>query len=315
MVKVIITGSNGLLGQKLIYALCKKNSVKKSYEIFACSRGENRLLKKDNYAFVSLDISDAKDVEKVFSRVKPDFVIHTAAMTNVDACETDPEACRLNNIVAVENIVRTLEQLQQQEEKYHPQLIHLSTDFIFDGKSGPYREEDDPAPVSIYGHSKLQAEKIVQASALKWCILRTIIVYGLVDGMSRSNLVLWAIEALKKGKPITVVNDQFRSPTLAEDLAEGCLLAMEKSAQGVYNISGSGLYSVLALVQLVAKEFQLNPSLIQPISSEQLKQPAKRPPKTGFHLEKAIRELGYKPKSFEEGLKIFRLQLEEKGIV
>jgi dTDP-4-dehydrorhamnose reductase len=314
MVKVLITGSNGLLGQKLVYALRQKNSEKKQFEIFACARGENRLLIQDHYQFISLDLSNTEDVERVLTEIKPDFVIHTAAMTNVDACETDPEACHLHNILAVENIVRSLEKNMKMDSACHPHLIHLSTDFIFDGKNGPYREEDEALPLSVYGHSKLAAEKIVQNSIIKWCIIRTIIVYGLVDNMSRSNLVLWALQALKKGEPIKVVNDQFRSPTLAEDLAEGCILAMEKSAQGIYNISGSGLYSVLELVQLVAEEFKLNKDLIQAITSEQLQQPAKRPPKTGFFLQKAMHDLGYKPKSFEEGLKVFKLQLEEKGM-
>jgi dTDP-4-dehydrorhamnose reductase len=310
MLKVLITGSNGLLGQKLVYALCRKNLIKEEFQIFACSRGENRLLKQNDYDFFSLDITSEENVESLLKNVLPDFVIHTAAMTNVDNCEIDPEGCFLHNVKAVKNIASSLEKLQLKINNYHPHLIHLSTDFIFDGAKGPYSEEDLPSPISVYGQSKLEAEKIIQGLEINWCIIRTIIVYGLVDNMSRSNLVLWAINALKKGETITVVDDQFRSPTLAEDLAEGCILAMKKSAKGIYNISGAGLYSVLELVQLVAKEFNLDAGLVKPISSEQLKQPAKRPPKTGFILTKAINELGYKPKTFEQGLKVFRSQLE-----
>lgn len=311
MPKVLITGSNGLLGQKLVYQLCKLNLIGGGFEIIATSRGQNRLLKQDDYQYASMDITSAFEVANVLEKFQPDFVIHTAAMTNVDECELEPEKCYANNVEAVKNIVSALENLESQYPGYHPHLIHLSTDFVFDGKAGPYKEDDLPSPVSVYGHSKLDAEKIVQQSKLKWCILRTIIVYGLVDNMSRSNLVLWAIGALKKGQPIKVVNDQFRSPTLAEDLADACILAMKNNALGIYNISGSGLYSIVELVQIIAREFNLDGNLIQPITSEGLNQPAKRPPKTGFILDKAIRDLGYKPKSFEEGLKDFKGQLEK----
>jgi len=310
MLKVLVTGSNGLLGQKLIYQLLSENNVTPLYEIFAASRGNNRLINQSGYSFISLDITSKEEVKNVLSNIKPDCVIHTAAMTNVDACELDPINCELNNFVAVKYIVNTLEELNETDSKYQPHLIHLSTDFVFDGKSGPYLEDDKPNPISIYGKSKLDAEDFVRSSKLNWCIVRTIIVYGMVDNMSRSNLVLWAINALKKGEPIKVVNDQFRSPTLAEDLAEGCLLAMKMKASGIFNISGSGLYSVLDLVHIVANEFGLNANLIQPIASEQLNQAAKRPPKTGFILNKAKEILNYQPKSFEEGVRFFKTQLE-----
>lgn len=315
MQKVLITGSNGLLGQKLVYELCRLNSIREEFEIIATARGTNRLLNQSGYLFSTMDISSLSDVDSVLARYRPDVVMHTAAMTNVDECELEPEKCFANNVMAVKNLVSVLEDLKEKNKNYDPHFIHLSTDFVFDGKSGPYTEEDLPSPISIYGQSKLDAENIVQESKLKWCIIRTIIVYGLVDNMSRSNLVLWAINALKKGQAINVVNDQFRSPTLAEDLATGCILAMRKNAQGIYNISGIGVHSIVELVQMVAREFGLDESLIQPISSEKLNQPAKRPPKTGFILDKAIRDLGYQPKTFEQGLKDFKSQLEKQTMI
>ena len=307
--KILVTGANGLLGQKLVYALAGNKEV----ELIATSKGDNRMLKQDGYAYEPMDISERADVERIFSKYKPDAVINTAAMTNVDACEKDRDQCWLLNVTAVKHMVEVLESMQ--DENCKPHFIHLSTDFIFDGEKGPYREEDEPNPVSFYGMSKFEAEKLVQASKLRWAILRTIIVYGIVDNMSRSNIVLWAKDALSKGQKINVVDDQFRSPTLAEDLAQGCILAAMKGAQGIYNISGKDTMSILELVYRVADFFRLDKSLVTPSKSASLNQPARRPPRTGFILDKAIKELGYKPHSFEEGLQVLSDQLASRSTV
>ena len=132
-----------------------------------------------------------------------------------------------------------------------------------------------------------------------WAIARTIIVYGIVEDMSRSNVVLWAKKALEKGDPIKVVNDQWRSPTLAEDLALGCASIAKKRAQGIYHLSGEDFMSILELVQRVGRFFELDTSRMSPIASADLGQPAKRPPRTGFVLDKAKAELDYNPRSFE----------------
>jgi dTDP-4-dehydrorhamnose reductase len=240
----------------------------------------------------------------VFDAVRPEVVIHTAAMTNVDACELDPAACRLQNVTATEHLV-------QAAKRHGSHFIHLSTDFIFDGRNGPYREEDAPAPLSIYGHSKLDSERIVQDAGLaKWAIARTIIVYGIAEGLSRSNVVLWAKSALEKGEPIKVVDDQWRMPTLAEDLADGCIRIAKRAATGVYHLSGPDGMSILELVQRVGSFFHLDTSVVTPVKSGSLGQPAQRPPRTGFILDKARRDLGYAPRHFEEGLAVLAAQLQ-----
>ena len=300
--KILVTGSNGLLGQKLIYALIKRNDV----EVIATSKGENRILEKNGYSYQNLDITNKEEVRNILEKHHPEVVINTAAMTNVDACEKEKELCRLLNVEAVNNFIEVME---SQDNK--PNFIHLSTDFIFDGEKGPYTEGDSPNPISYYGQSKWDAEKLVMESKLKWSILRTIIVYGIVDNMSRSNIVLWAKEALEKGQNINVVDDQYRSPTLAEDLAEGCILTAIKGKTGIFNISGKEVMSILELVYKVADFYNLDKSLISPAKSNTLNQPAKRPPRTGFILDKAERILGYKPHSFEEGLKILDEQLKK----
>jgi len=301
MKKILVTGSNGLLGQKLTDAIIGS----KVFELIATSKGENRHPVKEGYQYAAMDIASLESIKEVVSEYRPDVIINTAAMTNVDVCEKEKEECWLLNVTAVSYLIEVC-------ESNHIQLIHLSTDFIFDGADGPYTEEAKASPLSYYGESKWAAEKLLQASGIHFTILRTIIVYGIVNDMSRSNIILWAKGALEKGSPINVVNDQWRMPTLAEDLADICLLAAEKGAQGVYNASGKDMMSILELVERVADYYGLDKSLINPISSESLNQAAKRPVKTGFILDKSIKELGYNPHSFEEGIKIMDEQLAFK---
>ncbi len=307
MKKILVTGSNGLLGQKLVYRLKDRKDV----QLIATSKGENRIINTNAYIYQPLDITNKKEVEEVISKYLPDVIINTAAMTNVDACETQQELCRKLNVDAVSYLLEAIKNQELNNPNYKCHFIHLSTDFIFDGENGPYDENAKPAPLSFYGQSKLEADTLVINSGIKYAIARTIIVYGIVDGMSRSNVVLWAREALQKGQKINVVNDQFRTPTLAEDLADGCILIADKGATGIYNISGKDFMSVLQLVERVADFFKLDKTLINPISSSSLNQPAMRPPKTGFKLDKAMNDLGYNPHSFEEGLAIVAKQIAE----
>jgi len=301
--RILITGSNGLLGQKLVTALRDTSAD----DLLATSRGEDRSPDPLGSHYRAMDITQAGEVDAVFDAFKPEVVIHTAAMTNVDACELDPVACRLQNVTATEYLVRAA-------ERHGSHFIHLSTDFIFDGENGPYREDDEPAPLSVYGHSKLDAERIVIDSRLsRWAIARTIIVYGIAEGLSRSNVVLWAKGALEKGQPIKVVDDQWRMPTLAEDLADGCIRIAEKGATGIYHLSGPDGMSILELVERVGAFFQLDTSVVTAVKSDSLGQPAKRPPRTGFILDKARTDLGYAPRGFEAGLEVLREQLAIEG--
>lgn len=299
MKKIIVTGSNGLLGQKVTDLSIQDSEI----ELIATSVGPNRHNLKDGYRYEELDVLDLDRLNELVARYQPDSIIHTAAMTNVDACEAERTKCYALNVQSVKNLVDVC-------QRRDIQLIHLSTDFIFDGEDGPYTEEVEPNPLSYYGETKLESELILKNSSCHWAILRTIIVYGIVNDMSRSNIVLWAKEALEKGEPINVVNDQWRMPTLAEDLAACCLLAVKKNASGVFNVSGKDLMSILEIVERVADHYRLNKSLIKAISAESLNQAAKRPKKTGFILDKAIVELGYSPHSFEEGMALMDKQLK-----
>ena len=309
---ILITGSNGLLGQKLIYNLLERNKKGGNWNIIATSKGENRLSERNGYTYVPFDITNREEVFSVVNKYLPDVLINTAAMTNVDACETDKEGAKKLNVDSVQYLIEAISNLKSSNLQIsNCHFIHLSTDFVFDGENGPYKEDDLPNPLSYYAETKLEAEKLLEKSHLQWSILRTIIVYGIVDGMSRSNIVLWAKGALEKGQKINVVDDQFRSPTLAEDLAEGCVLCAEKKATGIFHVSGKDQMSILDLVYRVADYWKLDKSLITPSKSETIKQPAKRPPRTGFIIDKAKRVLEYNPHSFEEGLAILDEQLKK----
>lgn len=301
MKTILTTGGNGLLGQKLTEKILAEGRVK----LVATSKGINRYPVKAGYEYAEMDILNPQQVKDVIDKYQPDAIIHTAAMTNVDTAEANKELCHQLNVDAVQTLLSLC-------EERNIQLIHLSTDFVFDGADGPYREQDAVNPVSYYGESKVLSEEVLKSSNANWAILRTILVYGITNDMSRSNIVLWAKGALEKGLPINVVNDQWRMPTLAEDLAEACLLAVEKNAKGIYHVSGKDYMSIADLVRKVADYWELDQSIISEISSVSLNQVAKRPIKTGFVLDKTIKDLDYKPHSFEEGLKMVDEQMKSR---
>lgn len=303
--KILVTGSNGLLGQKLVYLLAGKKEV----ELIATARGENRLASVP-YGFIyePMDITKPNEVQKILDKYQPDSIIHTAAMTQVDDCESQKEACWEMNVNAVQY-------LRDACKKWDIFLVHLSTDFIFDGTAGPYNEEATPHPLSFYGESKLEAEKVVMNAGIRWAIARTVLVYGISQAMSRSNIILWVKKSLEEGKSIQVVDDQWRTPTLAEDLALGCYLIADKESEGIFNISGKDLLTPYQMALETAAYFNLDASLIIKTDGSKFIQPAKRPPRTGFIIEKARKILGYEPHSFKEGIAIVDKQMNEPAKV
>jgi len=297
--QVLITGANGLLGQKLISLLASEPDV----ELHATGRGPCRI-PDGNYTYHRVDLTEEGALYGLFEQERPDALIHGAAMTNVDACEENPEECQLQNVTVVESLIRAC-------ENHDTFMTLVSTDFIFDGNDGPYSEDDTPNPLSEYGRSKLDAEEALQKSNLNWAIARTILVYG-VTSDERSNIVLWIKKSLEDKKPLQLITDQWRMPTLAEDLALGCWLMTKQQAKGVFNISGKDLLNPYEIALKTAEVFGLDASLITPTDGSKFTQPAKRPPKTGFILDKSRKTLGYEPSSFEEGLEILKEQLAKQ---
>lgn len=298
MQTILVTGTNGLLGQKILYQLKAIPDVR----LIASSKGGNRTNDKSGYVYVDLDITSQQQLNEVFDTYRPDTLINTAAFTNVDACELNKEDCWKLNVDAVASLISLC-------KIYNTHFIHLSTDFVFDGTAGPYSEEDQPNPLSYYAKSKYESEKLLMQSDLKWAIIRTIIIYGVVDDRQRSNVVLWTKNSLEQQKDINVITDQIRMPTLAEDLADACVQCALRKATGIYHVSGSELMSIWECVNIVADYFHLDKKYLHPITTASLKQPAARPLVTGFKIDKAIRDLNYRPHSFLEGLGIVAHQL------
>ena len=299
MKTVLVTGGNGLLGQKVVNLLARREAVK----VVSTSTGSNRNPDRDGCTYLPADITNFHQFQELFARVQPTDVVNTAAMTNVDACEQDPETCRNVNVKAVRSLCGLC-------LEHGARLLHLSTDFIFDGAAGPYREDDEPNPLSVYGQAKLEAEQVIKSSGVKASVLRTILLYGVAPGMSRTNIVLWIRRMLTEGKPINIVQDQFRTPTLAEDLADAVVAAMMREKTGIYHISGAELMSILELAYRVADFWRLDRNLITPVETAGLTQPAPRPLRTGFVILKAQTELGYKPHPLEWGFELMDKQLE-----
>jgi len=296
-IKIIITGSNGLLGQKLVQLF-----VANDFEVFAFSKGQNRNTFIDGYEYYNVNITSFERVTKLIHKLRPHFIINAAAMTNVDICEFRKRECEEINFRAVENMIEACHR-----HKVH--LIQISTDFVFDGEKGFYTEDDKPNPVNNYGLSKYKAEKALKRSKIEHTILRTILVFGLVDNANKSNVVLWVKDSLEKKTKIKVVTDQYRMPTLSDDLADACLLAVQQKATGIYHISTNELMSIHEIALHIADTFKLDKELIIPITTPELRQKATRPVKTGFKIDKAIEELGFIDASFKERLQVFSLQL------
>lgn len=291
--RILVTGSNGFLGQKLIDKLAGVENV----ILLASSKSQNRNPNKSGYTFIACDIENEVSFNKLLESFAPTHIIHTAAITSVEVCDRDPQLCERVNVLFVGKLAKLCEEL-----RIH--LTFLSTDFVFDGKNGPYRENDMPNPCNAYGRSKWLAEQAIMKTNCTAAILRTILVYGVINDPSRSNLVLWVKNKLSQGESITVVNDQWRMPTWVDDLADACILAIQKHASGIYHISSERLFSILEIAEQVADSWQLDKQLIQPISASEIGQAENRPAKTGFILTKSMEELGFHPtpllKSFEE---------------
>lgn len=299
--KVLITGANGLLGQKLVNLL----NLQEGIDVVATSQGRRKLPNSlSEIVYACLDVTNKEEVQDAISFFKPDCIVHTAALTDVDKCELQKDLCWKVNVEATENIVRAA-------EKCNSFLLHISTDFVFDGKEGPYDEEAIPNPVNHYGFSKLAAENIIKASSLNWAIARTLSIFGHAPLLNRSNIILWVKNNLEKKNTIPVVNDQWRTPTLAEDLAWGCYLILKNRHQGIINISGKELLTPYQMAIKTANYFNLDTQYIKEVDSSSFKQIASRPPKTGLIINKAETLLNYHPHTFSEGIRIMAQQIEE----
>ena len=289
--KILITGANGFLGHYLAQQL-----LEKKYSVIATGKGDCRLPFKEDecFQYITMDFTDPFAVHDVFEKYKPDVVVHAGAISKPDECQLEQWQAYITNVEATVTIL-----LNAEEQKSF--FVFLSTDFVFDGEKGMYKEDDEPAPVNFYGKTKLEAEDAVKEYEHGWAIVRTVLVYGKpITG--RSNILSIVKEKLEKGEEYPVVDDQVRTPTYVEDLAAGIVTVIEKKANGIYHLSGSDTLTPYQMACKTADYLGLNKSLIKKVTAADFSQLAKRPLKTGFIIDKAKRKLGYQPVSFEEGL-------------
>ena len=282
---VFITGAYGQLGEACI------NYLKLYFNI-------NSACRHSSDDGIQLDITDSKITEKLVVDIRPDVILNLAAMTNVDGCETDPEMAEAINVDGVKNLCKS----------FDGHFIQISTDYVFDGIEGPYGEDDDTNPISVYGQTKLAADEWLTENHVKTTILRANVVYGYTK-QTKASFVKWVVDSLSDGKPIRVVDDQWNNPTWTHSVASVIKVLIETEAFGLYNYGDKGYMNRFEFAQLIAKVFELDPSLISPISTVELNQPAPRPLKSGLKTEKIESALGIVPKSIETCLQEIRKQL------
>ncbi|HWP28661.1 MAG TPA: dTDP-4-dehydrorhamnose reductase [Chloroflexota bacterium] len=268
--RVLVTGSNGLLGTRLLAVLLQRPQV----AVLAASRGPctNRYL--GEFPYFPLDITDSAQVARLVAAVAPDVVVHTAALTDVDRCEREPERAWLVNVRATEWVAEAC-------ARQGALLVHLSSEYVFDGQAGPYAETDPPRPLSVYGRTKLASEQIVAQRCARWIVARTTVLFGYAPG-TRGNFVLWLLDRLARGERTRVVVDQVGSPTLADNLAEMLLALIEGGGQGIYHTVGASRLSRYEFARLAAAVFGLDTQLIEPVTTRELGQVAPRPLRAGL---------------------------------
>lgn len=297
---ILITGANGMLASKLIPLL----SQNPNYDVYGCSRGG---LRQDigKAKYVELDLCDTENVSHVVLKLKPNCIIHSAAITQVDFCEQNNEECFKVNVDSTRVLLELAEQIKSE-------FIYISSDFVFSGNSeNVLKESDLPEPVNYYGYTKFLAEEEVKKFNGKWNIVRTVLLYGIPIQSKRTNIFTWAYKNLKDAQKIDVVNDQYRSPTYVDDLALAIAEIVKYPKSGIFHVSGDQEMSVFDFVKTIANYFSLDESLIQSISSKSLKQLGVRPVKTVLDLSKAKQELNYKPTPIAVSLKCLEKEMEK----
>lgn len=295
--RILVVGSNGLLGQKVAEQLVRGFN----YHVTLTSIETAPVRELAAAPYLQADITNRKSVKDLVGTVNPDVIINCAAMTNVDACETEREIAWKINVGGVEHLIDAA-------RKKPATIVHVSSDYVFDGKNGPYSEDDRPEPLSYYGKSKLASENVLRTSGLPYFIARTMVLYGHAEGV-KANFALWLVNSLKDGQTVRIVDDQIGNPTLVDDLAFGLIRAVEMQRTGLYNVAGRDIVSRFDFAVALAKAFGLDASHIQPIKTSQLNQPAARPLRSGLITLKAEVDLGLKLSGVDQGLAILKTQL------
>lgn len=294
--KVLITGANGLLGQAVVSIFSRESDL-----TLIQTSVEKEPFVDFGIEYYKLDITNKEEVKKAVKTYSPDVILNCAAFTDVDKCETERELCWKLNVDAVKNLIIG-------SRINNCKLVHISTDYIFDGKSGPYTETDIPNPISFYGRSKLASENAITTSGINFAIARTMVLYGLGVKV-KPNFAIWLINKLSAGEPIRIVKDQIGNSTLVDDLAYGLLKLIESGKSGIYNLAGKDIESRLDFTMTLCDVFKFDKKLVTPIMTAELNQPAPRPLNSGLITLKAETDLGFKPMNSLDGLRLLKYQM------
>ena len=284
-----------MLGQRLIEFYSGQPGI----QLLACSAEDKPVF--DNEDYLKMDITHREEVKDLVYDFYPDIIINAAGYTNVDMSETEREQAWKTNVKGVEYIAEVSRVIDSH-------IIHISTDYIFDGKKGPYSEKDKPGPLGYYARTKLASENVLRLSGTYYTILRTNVLYGIAHN-SRPDFVRWVVNSVRSGKKIRIVTDQINNPTFIDDLIQAISKVIEYKKYGVYNIGGKEFLSRYDFTMKIADFFRLDKSLITPVKTEELKQAAPRPLKSGLLILKAQTELGYKPHSIDDSLAKMKREL------
>jgi dTDP-4-dehydrorhamnose reductase len=282
---LLITGASGLFGSKLA-----ELSTARGYQVYS---GYSR----DPVASgvpIQFDVSDRRRVEEVFKKVTPEVVVHAAALTDVDKCELNKELAWKINVEGTRNIVEAA-------KASRAFLVYISTDYVFNGKTGQYDEADRTDPINYYGFTKLKAEELVK-DLDEYCIARASVVYGSAPAAGKINFALWLLNQLKKGEQVKIVIDQWNSPTLNTNLADMTLEIIERKLTGTFHLSGATRMSRYDFAKVIAQTFDLDVDLINPCSSADFSWAAKRPRDSSLNTAKAQQKLKNKPLPIKQAI-------------
>ena len=294
--RILIIGANGMLGQCCVDFYSNSNN---KFELLSLSIEDQPVFNDVDY--IPCDITNREQVKKIVYDFCPDYIVNAAAFTNVDKSETEREQAWKVNVKAVEYIAEAARVIDAH-------LIHISSDYIFNGKNGPYSENTVPNPIGYYGRTKLASENALKISGAIYTILRTNVLYGTAPD-SRPDFVKWVVESLRNKKNIRVVIDQINNPTFIDDLVQAISKIIEFGRTGIYHIGGREFLSRFEFTNIIADYFHLDKSLVTPITTEELNQRARRPLKSGLITLKAETELGYKPHLIPEALEEMKREL------
>jgi dTDP-4-dehydrorhamnose reductase len=302
--RLLIIGGSGLLGFKCI------EEAAKDFDVFATYNA--RGMESEHCEFWRLDKTNRDEVLSHTERIEPDVVIDTAALHNVNQCETHRGEAHRVNVEGTRNVAEAC-------RKIGAKMIFLSTDYVFDGKKGHYTEDDAPNPLSYYAVTKLEGERAVAAAGTDYAVARSSVIYGWnpseLKGLKSSsgksmNFVIWALGKLQNGEEISIVTNQYSSPTLADNLAEALLALARTDKNGIYHTAGKGCINRFDFTKKIAEIFEFDVRLIKPVTSDMFKQVAERPLRCCLDVSKAETDLKIKFLTPEEGLKKMKKQRE-----